>query len=131
MNIFLISFVESYPVAPITAYHWLLEEHKLRYSSGSSNDLLLDGRAPKAGQIIRLSNMANTLRKIARNGRKGFYEGEIAIRIIDKLNELGNPMDAEDFKQHETLVMEPISIDIRGHEIIECPPNGQGNFYRK
>ena len=104
-------------------------------------------RAPRAGEIFRNPNYANTLRTLAKEGKKGFYSGKIAQAIIDVLKQRGSPMELEDLQHHlEKGSEEPKPISIRfkgqrtsepGHpacngmedryiELWEHPPNGQG-----
>ena len=66
------------------------------------------------------------LRRIARDGRAGFYEGEVAEDMVGSLRALGGTHTLEDFAATACDYVEPISGDYRGHELVELPPNGQG-----
>jgi gamma-glutamyltranspeptidase/glutathione hydrolase len=66
------------------------------------------------------------LRIIARDGRDGFYLGEIAEDIVTYLRRQGSLLTKEDFARTRSDWVQPISSAFAGHEIIELPPNGHG-----
>ena len=72
----------GFPVAPITALLWAVGSQALHASPGG-RALLIDGRAPRAGEIFRNPALARTLRRVASEGKAGFYGGEIAATIAD------------------------------------------------
>jgi gamma-glutamyltranspeptidase / glutathione hydrolase len=97
-------------------------------------------RAPRAGEIMRNPTMANTFRLLAKHGKKGFYEGEVAEQIIKVVSDLGGHLTLDDLRNHAELGTEPVdAISLKytgqgvgerteGHgiELWEHPPNGQG-----
>ena len=88
--------------------------------------LYIDGRPPRFGEILRQPALANTLERIARDGRKALYEGEIAERIAADVQAAGGHMTADDLAGHSADVLEPLSVDYRGYTVYETPPNSQG-----
>jgi gamma-glutamyltranspeptidase/glutathione hydrolase len=66
------------------------------------------------------------LRRIARQGRAGFYEGEVAEDMVASLRALGGSHTLADFAATEASYVEPIAGAYAGHELVELPPNGQG-----
>jgi gamma-glutamyltranspeptidase/glutathione hydrolase len=70
--------------------------------------------------------LANTFREIAKNGKKGFYEGKIAEEIVKILRNFGSVMTMEDMREHHSTFEDPISVNYRGIDNWEIPPNGQG-----
>ncbi|HNT36445.1 MAG TPA: gamma-glutamyltransferase, partial [bacterium] len=76
---------EGFPVAPITAHGWQGSIKKLMDSSPGGRELTVEGRAPHVGEVFRNPTLSRTLRLIAEQGRKAYYEGEIAERIIKTL----------------------------------------------
>ncbi|CAF3203193.1 unnamed protein product [Rotaria sp. Silwood2] len=122
---------DGYPVSEITACSWASSENVLKQASDNGYDMLKNGRAPKAGQIMKMPILANTLREIANKGRDGFYKGRIAESIVELIKSKGGLMTLEDLSEHESTIVEPISIsyclnDKKPIRIWECPPNGQG-----
>ena len=87
---------------------------------------LRDGKAPPVGSIIRLPHLAATLRKIAQEGPKGFYEGPVARDMVGKLQRLGGLHTLEDFAAARADAVTPVSTRYRGYDVYECPPAGQG-----
>ena len=66
------------------------------------------------------------MRKIAAGGRDAFYKGDIARRIVERLNQLGWPVTMEDLAYQHSDWVEPISTTYKGYRLYELPPNGQG-----
>jgi len=112
------------PVAPRTASDWRQAAPSL---SGAARDhYLLAGAPPEPGQRFRAPRQAEVLRRIARDGRDGFYAGEVAEEMVASLRALGGVHTLEDFAAVACVYVEPISGVYRGHELVELPPNGQG-----
>ncbi|CAG8609996.1 9632_t:CDS:10 [Funneliformis caledonium] len=116
----------GYPVSEISAWQWKSEEEILRTSSPNGGDMLIDGRAPKVGEIMHMPNLARTFRELSEKGKDGFYKGRIAEAIVELVQSKGGVMTLEDLSSHATTRVEPISIEYKGVRVWECPPNGQG-----
>ena len=116
---------EGYPVSDIIAWQWAGAMPQLsRLPSGT--ELMLDGRAPRQGEVVRLPELASTLRAIAEGGPQAFYSGAIAEKIASFVQAQGGWLSTEDLAAHSSTWDEPISIDYRGVTCWECPPNDQG-----
>ncbi len=115
---------EGVPVAPRTAADWDALAGTL---TGAARDAyLLDGAAPRPGQIFRAPGQADVLRRIAARGRAAFYEGEVAADILGALTDLGGSHDADGLAATEATWGTPLEGDYRGATLLEHPPNGQG-----
>ena len=114
------------PVQPRVALDWSLAVDKLNKHAATARHFLIGGQAPKEGDIIAFPALAQTLRIIAKDGARAFYEGEIADDIVATLRALGGVMTAEDFAVHRGDVVSPIATNYRGLDVTELPPNGQG-----
>lgn len=115
----------GFPVSEIISGSWAFSAEKLR-AHPSGGELLVDGRAPAPGEIMRLPELASTLRAIAEGGADAFYRGPLAERIARFVREQGGWLLAEDMADHDITWEEPICTDYRGVTCWECPPNSQG-----
>ncbi len=112
------------PVAPRTAFDWKVAEPRLQ--GAARTHYLFQGNAPQTGQVFRAPGQAEVLRRIAMDGRKGFYEGEVAEDMVNSLRALGGPHALEDFAATACTYCDPVSGTYRDVDLVEHPPNGQG-----
>jgi len=117
---------DGFPVAPLTARSWEAGAARQLATAPGGDQLLIEGRAPRAGEVFRNPGLANTLRGIAKGGTEAFYRGDIAKRIVEAVQSAGGVMDLDDLEAHASTWDTPISATYRGVRVIECPPNGQG-----
>lgn len=115
---------EGVPVAPRVAMDWT-EASKVLQGHGLKH-YLPAGEPPRAGQMFRAPGQAEVLRRVAVDGSKAFYEGEIADDMLAALRELGGVHVAEDFAAVACDYPTPVSGAYKGTELVEHPPNGQG-----
>ena len=115
----------GYPVSEIIAGEWKNAEETLRSHPGGSA-YLLGGHAPKPGQLFKNPSLARTFQLIADMGVGAFYGGGLGEKIIAFSDVHGGMLSPEDFKDHTSTWVEPISTDYRGYTVYELPPNGQG-----
>ena len=115
----------GFPVGPSTAHFWGRGVEKLRGVAGF-DELMIDGRAPRAGETFTNPGLARALRAIAAGGKDAYYRGEIAAAIVRLVRDAGGVMEASDLAEHASTWDEPISTTYRGMRVWECPPNGQG-----
>ena len=117
---------EGFPVAPLASYSWQRNAQNQLKSALNGQELTIDGRGPRPGEIFRNPNLARTFEMVASGGKSAFYEGEIAQAIVGVIQEAGGCMSAEDLASHVSTWEETISVTYRGLHVYECPPNGQG-----
>lgn len=116
----------GFAVAPLTAYFWQRgAETQLRHAL-NGGELLMEGRAPRAGEVFRNPNLARVLQQIATHGKKAFYEGPIAEAIVDTVQKAGGCLALEDLAAHHSTWDKPLAVTYRHFKVWECPPNGQG-----
>lgn len=92
----------------------------------SGHELLLDGRAPRFGEVMHLPTLAGTLRGIAQAGPDYIYRGDFAGEAAAHVQRYGGWLTARDFADHQGEWVEPLSVNYRDVTLHECPPNGQG-----
>lgn len=117
---------QGFPVSEIIAQGWAQSSDKLRRDPGAAATYLIDGRAPRRGQVFRQPDLGRTLREIAAGGREAFYRGPLAERMAAYVQEKGGLLTADDLAGHTSTWETPIEVEYRGHRLLECPPNGQG-----
>lgn len=100
----------------------LVKEEDLRNFLPNKN--LSEG--PNEGQFMTNEQLGNTLKKIANEGKDGFYKGLIAKEIVKELNNRGHPIMLKDLENHKSTFVEPISYEFLDHKLWEIPPNGSG-----
>lgn len=117
---------QGFPLTPAIARGWAGQEDLLASQGPAGHDLLLGGRAPKAGEVWTNQQIAGVMREVAEGGPDAFYRGRPAERIVEALSGHGGVMSLEDLADHHSTFDEPISTTYRRHRVWECPPNGQG-----
>ncbi|KAG6890378.1 hypothetical protein C0992_001968 [Termitomyces sp. T32_za158] len=93
----------------------------IKNASPNGGEMLLNGKAPLPGQVVKLPNLAQTFRELAIKGKDGFYKGRIAQAIVDVIQSKGGVMELADLAKHSTTFVEPISYtygDVTVHERI-------------
>ncbi|MBC6440562.1 MAG: gamma-glutamyltransferase [Rhodospirillales bacterium] len=117
---------EGYTIHPVVHQAWVDSEERLGKDQNARDILLVDGEAPALGSKHTQPLLARTMREVAAKGRNGFYTSWVADDIVAYLNELGGLHTANDFATAEGEYVEPISTEMNGYRVYECPPNGQG-----
>jgi gamma-glutamyltranspeptidase / glutathione hydrolase len=120
---------EGFPVTDLIAHYWAFGPRLYKGLPGAFLETYtLDGkgRTPAKGDIFKNPALANTLRLIGEKGRDGFYTGEIADKIDAFMQANGGFLRKIDFEKHTSTWVEPVSVNYRGYDVFELPPNGQG-----
>ena len=122
-----IRFAEGgFPVAARVASDWSKAVDKLAADPGAARHYLFNGRAPAEGDVIKFPALAMTLKAIAKDGPRAFYQGPIAQDIVATLKARDSLLTTDDFAAHHGEAQQPISTNYRGTDLLELPPNGQG-----
>ena len=115
---------EGTPVGPRSGHDWAVDHPRL--SGAGVRHFMKDGAPYVAGDLFKAPGQAEVLRRIAKDGRKAFYEGEVMEDMLASLDALGGLHDPDDFAATACEYVDPISAPYRGVELVELPPNGQG-----
>ena len=118
---------DGFPLSELIAYYWGRSVPVLSKIPGGFKDCFtIDGRAPQKGEMFKNPQLAQTYRILGRKGRDAFYKGEIAEKIDAFCRESGGYLRLEDLAQHRSTWVDPVSVNYRGYDVYELPPNGQG-----
>ena len=120
---------EGLPVTDLIAYYWAFAPRLYKGLPGAFLETYtLDGkgRTPAKGDIFKNPALARTLRLIGDKGRDAFYKGEIADNIDAFMRANGGFLRKIDLEKHTSTWVEPVSVNYRGYDVFELPPNGQG-----
>jgi len=117
---------EGYPVTEVIAASWRGYARSLQRFENFRKTYMPHGRTPEKGEVFRNPDLAATLTKIAEGGRDVFYKGEIAKTIAATVQREGGLISEKDLFDHYSDWVEPVSVNYRGYDVWELPPNGQG-----
>lgn len=70
---------------------------------------------------LKLKGLAGTLKRLAKAGRRDFYEGEIAAAVVKDVKALGGVIGAEDLRRYRARIVEPLATDYHGAQISLAP----------
>jgi len=116
----------GFPVSELIAYYLQRSGPVLGRYPNFRETYMPNGRMPEKGEIFRNPLLANTYETIARQGRDAFYRGEIARTIERYIKDNGGFLSYEDMAAHTSTWVEPVSVNYRGYDVWQLPPNGQG-----
>ncbi len=123
----------GFTVSPVLSFLWNKYVNREKEEYGDRQEFrewkrvfTKQGKAPAFGEIVRFPDHARSLRLIAETEAKAFYEGEIAEKIVAQSLRDGGFFTMDDFKNYDVEWVDPISVNYRGYDVWEIPPNGQG-----
>lgn len=128
-----IEYAENgYPLSPILGKYWRgafarykevlkSEEFKHWFDTFAPN-----GKAPEIGEVWRSPGHARTLQSIAETQAESFYRGKLAEQIDAFSKQHAGFLAAEDLAAFHPEWVLPITVEYRGYNVWEIPPNGQG-----
>jgi len=122
----------GFAVSPTVAKFWNIasvvysnnakgNEFKSWFDTFNIND-----NAPSTGDLVTLKDHANTLEEIGATNAKSFYRGDLAKKISSFIKKHGGFLTEDDLSNFKPEWVDPISINYKGYDIWELPPNGQG-----
>ena len=128
-----IEYAENgYPLSPILGKYWgyAYKVFKKRFTGdeykGWFDTFAPEGRAPEIGEMWSSKDHASTLRSIGETNAESFYRGELAEKIASFSKQYNGFLSADDLDQYQPEWVQPISVNYRGYDVWEIPPNGQG-----
>lgn len=112
------------PVAARVAFDWATSANVLQ--GAARKHFLVDGKAPASGEMFAAPGQAEVLRRVAKEGRDAFYQGEVAEDMLAALNAAGGLHSVDDFANAKATPSTPVSGGYKDIDVVEHPPNGQG-----
>lgn len=126
------------PARRLASEGFILRASHTRSLAGSKNLLstspdgtrifLNSGKLWKAGDRLRQPELAETLKRLQRNGPREFYEGETARRIVADMAKHNGLMTADDLKGYAVKERRPLVTTYRGNRVISMPPPSSGGI---
>lgn len=117
---------KGFPVTEVVAYYLERSAALLKDQPGFAEVFLKNGEAPQKGKLFKNPDLANTLKRIANEGRDVFYRGDIAKTIGAFVQKHGGFLSYDDLASHTSEWINPVSTNYRGYDLWELPPNTQG-----
>jgi len=100
----------------------------LQASPAAAHIFLRDNQVPALGTIIKQSNLANTLQRIAHRGNKGFYRGAVAKQLIQDVQKAGGIWTTADLLDYQVIVRQPVYGHYHNMTIIGAPLPSAGGI---
>ncbi|MFC3712460.1 gamma-glutamyltransferase [Sphingoaurantiacus capsulatus] len=131
-----VSYAEAgFPISEAIAYYW--DRNIKGFERSASSGMLQEagnmrrvytpnGRSPVEGEIFRNPDLARTLKTIGEKGRDAFYKGELGDVMDAYFQRISAPHRKSDLAAHKSEWIDPVSVNYRGYDVWELPPNGQG-----
>jgi len=123
----------GFPVTELVAKYWKANMAAFEKNKAMIEELdnaratyLINGHTPAQGEIFHNPDLARTLTMIAQGGRNAFYKGRIAEVMDRYFTRIGGDLRYADFAAHHGEWVDPLSVNYRGYDVYELPPNGQG-----
>lgn len=98
-------------------------------SPASAEIFLPGGEAPAIGSTFRQADLAQTLKRLAKEGPKDFYHGKTAKLLVDGVRQAGGVLSAEDLRRYEVKWRKPVSGTFRGYRVWSMPPPSSGGVH--
>ncbi len=123
---------EGFPVSQYIAALWaanmaaLSAAPEIEEFENAEHTYLVNGEPPAQGQIFKNPDLARTYQALAQSGRDAFYKGTLARTMDAYFQRIGGDLRTEDFAVHHGEWVDPVSVNYRGYDVYELPPNGQG-----
>ena len=122
---------QGFPVSPTVAFAWQQAARIFREQCQGPQfqhwfDTFSPQQAPQAGELRRLPDHARTLQSIAETQANSFYRGSLTEQIVAFVQSAGGYLTGDDLAGFAVDWCTPLSVNYRGYNVWEIPPNGQG-----
>jgi gamma-glutamyltranspeptidase/glutathione hydrolase len=123
---------DGFPVSQYIAALWAANMEGLSGSpdveefENAQHTYLVNDQPPAEGQIFKNPDLAKSYQALAQGGRDAYYKGALAKTMDAYFRRIGGDLRYEDFAAHHGEWVDPISVNYRGYDVYELPPNSQG-----
>ena len=113
-----------------TKIHGMMKykEKDLRRWPAASEVFLPGGKVPGMGYVIKQPDLARLLKRVAKEGRDGFYKGEFAQLAVDGVRAAGGIWTMEDMAAYIVKEREVVRTSYHGYELVTAPPPSSGGI---
>ena len=116
----------GFPVYPRLLRH--LKFRSKVFNDAAKQVFMPNNTLPELGDIIKQNDLAKTLRLFAAKGNKGFYQGKVAKKMLNAVQQDGGIWQAEDLRNYRVLEREPIRFPYRNATIVSAAPPSSGGI---
>jgi gamma-glutamyltranspeptidase / glutathione hydrolase len=122
--------VDGFAVGDDLAFSLKQAEARLkRFDASAKVFTTVEGNALPRGANLQQVDLGVTLRAIAENGPKAFYEGRIAEQMVAAVNAIGGQWTLADLRNYRAVERDVVKGSYRGHEIVSMPPPSSGGVH--
>jgi gamma-glutamyltranspeptidase / glutathione hydrolase len=100
----------------------------LKKNRPASGIFLTLGNVPKPFAILKQRDLAETLTQLAKSGRDGFYDGEVADKLVNGVRKAGGIWSHQDLDSYQIVERVPVKGSYQGISITSAPPSSSGGI---
>ncbi len=115
--------------APLLASLKKSRENLIRWPETAKIFFKRDGALYRPGDVLKQKDLAGSLKKIADEGPKAFYRGDIARKLVAEMQNNAGLMTLEDLENYRAIIRAPVRGAYRGYEIVSMPPPSSGGIH--
>lgn len=115
----------------VDAYYQRMLRFRLKAiqaSPAAADVFLVKQGVPPIGSLIKQPDLARTLELLAKHGRAGFYQGEVAQKLVAGVQEAGGIWQLDDLKNYRVKLRKPVQIDYKGMHITSAALPSSGGI---
>lgn len=120
---------KGFVVGPMLASTLKEEKDNLGKWPQSKSIFFKNGEPLQEGDLLVQKDLANSLKLIAKQGAKAFYEGDIAKKIVAEMERNQGLITLEDLKGYKVVERKPIEGEYRGYKVVTMPPPSSGGVH--
>ncbi|MFW5450176.1 MAG: gamma-glutamyltransferase [Methylophagaceae bacterium] len=116
---------------PISKHYQKLVQFRLetlKASPESQAIFLTNGSIPEVNTLVIQTDLAHTLEQLAQQGRAGFYQGDIAQKLVTGVQQAGGIWTLQDLKNYRVKERQPITGTYQGYKITSAAPPSSGGI---